>query len=498
MTQHLITSRTDWNEHLLQEIYSHIEEVGVGDLELDVYPNQIEIISAEQMIDAYASVGLPVHYNHWSFGKEFLSNWTRYQKGRMGLAYEIVINSNPCISYLMEENNAIMQTLVMAHAAFGHNFVFKNNYMFKDWTAAGSIIDYMIFAKNYIRDCEEKYGEEEVERVLDAAHALASHAIDKRKRRHKKKQTADEKRAEQLQREEEDRQNFDIIIKTTSKAPPPPTPDRDDEDLELSGDEENLVYFIYKNAPNLEPWKREVLRIIHKIRQYFYPQGQDKVLNEGMATFTHVYILNELERKGIISPDAQIAWLHSHSNVVHQPQWTDRFFSGFNPYALGLAILNEVRRVCEHPTKEDEEWFPNLVGKPWRAAIKDAVTNYRDESFIEQFMTPKLIRDWRLFVLGAKKNKGIVEEISDEMGYRKVRARLASNYNPINYVPDIVVRAAKLKKDRKLVLEYRPFQERLLHKDYAEKTLAYVRYLWGYEVELVQLLEGHEITIYKA
>ncbi len=45
----------------------------------------------------------------------------------MGLAYEIVINSDPCISYVMEENTATMQTLVIAHAAFGHNHFFKNN-----------------------------------------------------------------------------------------------------------------------------------------------------------------------------------------------------------------------------------------------------------------------------------------------------------------------------------------------------------------------------------
>ncbi len=498
MTTPLITSRTDWNESLLQEVYTHIEEIALGDLGLDVYPNQIEVISAEQMIDAYASIGLPVHYHHWSFGKQFLSNWNKYQKGRMGLAYEIVINSNPCISYLMEENDAITQALVMAHAAFGHNFVFKHNYMFKEWTTAGSIIDYMIFAKNYIRDCEEKYGEHEVELVLDAAHSLANHAVDKRKRRHKRKLSEDEQRAEQLKREEEERQNFDIIIKTTSRPAPPLTPDREEDDLELSGDEENLLYFIYKNAPNMEPWKREILRIVHKIRQYFYPQGQDKVLNEGMATFTHFYIMSELERKGIISPDAQLAWLAMHSNVIYQPEFTSRHYSGFNPYALGLAVLKEVRRVCEEPTKEDEEWFPNLVGRPWRPVIRDAVTNYRDESFIEQFMTPKLIRDWRLFALNIQKNKGVVREISDDQGYREVRATLAQSYNPINYTPDIVVRAAKLKKDRKLVLEYRPYMDRLLHKDYAEKTMKYVKYLWGYEVEMVQLLEGHEITIYKA
>ena len=102
MAEPLITSRTDWDIPLLNEIYSHIEDIAVNDLKLDVYPNQIEVISAEQMIDAYASIGLPVNYSHWSFGKDFLKNWTKYQKGKMGLAYEIVINSDPCISYLME------------------------------------------------------------------------------------------------------------------------------------------------------------------------------------------------------------------------------------------------------------------------------------------------------------------------------------------------------------------------------------------------------------
>ena len=78
----------------------------------------------------------------------------------MGLAYEIVINSNPCIAYLMEENSMTMQALVIAHAAYGHNSFFKNNYLFTTWTSADSIIDYLLFAKNYIAQCEERYGEE--------------------------------------------------------------------------------------------------------------------------------------------------------------------------------------------------------------------------------------------------------------------------------------------------------------------------------------------------
>src|SRR5271167_4142133 len=220
MTQPLITSRTDWTPELITDITKIIEEVAHDELDIDpskdIYTNQIEIIPAEMMIDAYASIGMPINYSHWSFGKQFLKNWNKYQKGRMGLAYEIVINSNPCISYLMEENPAITQALVISHAAIGHNYVFKNNFMFKEWTTPGSIIDYMIFAKNYIKECEEKYGEDEVELFIDAAHALSTHAVDKQKRKHQKKKTEEDKMKEDADKADEKQKDLDIIIATTS------------------------------------------------------------------------------------------------------------------------------------------------------------------------------------------------------------------------------------------------------------------------------------------
>lgn len=493
MKEPLITSRTDWDEKLVREIYTHIEDIAINDLKLDVYTNQIEVISAEQMIDAYTSIGLPVHYNHWSFGKAFMRDFTKYQKGDMGLAYEIVINSDPCISYLMEENNAITQALVIAHAAFGHNFVFKNNYLFKEWTSASSIVDYMIFAKNYIRECEEKYGEDEVELVLDAAHALSNHGVDKRRRKHVRKMSDEEIAAEALQRAEEEQQKLDIILKKMKMERPELD---EDEDEDLVGEEENLLYFIFKNAPNMEQWKREILRIVYKVNQYFYPQGQTKVLNEGFATHTHYYIMTELEKRGVISADAHIAWLHLHSNVIYQPNFDSRHFDGFNPYALGFAIFQDIRRICENPTEEDREWFPNLVGKDWREMQKHAASEYRDESFIEQFLSPHLIRELRLFAIGSVKEgedgeyyqigDTIVKEISDEVGYAEVRRALASQFNRINYVPEIVVHSAAMKDDRLLTLEYKEFAKRPLYEPYAEQTLDFISYLWGYPVRLVQ------------
>jgi stage V sporulation protein R len=143
----------------VRHVYEAIEAIARDDLGLDVYPNQIEIISAEQMLDAYSSVGMPLMYAHWSYGKRFVRDEVLYRKGYQALAYEIVINSNPCISYCMEENTIAMQAVVIAHAAFGHNHFFKNNYLFQQWTDPAGILDYLDFAKRYVATCEELQGE---------------------------------------------------------------------------------------------------------------------------------------------------------------------------------------------------------------------------------------------------------------------------------------------------------------------------------------------------
>ena len=159
-------SKSDWDYDTIAYADEVTSKIGKEYLKLDIYPNQIEIVSSEQMIDAYSLIGLPISYNHWSFGMQYASTHQSYTKGKQGLAYEMVINSNPCISYNMEDNSTCLMVLVLAHAAQGHNHFFKNNYMFKQWTDADHIIDYMKFAKKYVSDCEGKYGLEDVEDVL--------------------------------------------------------------------------------------------------------------------------------------------------------------------------------------------------------------------------------------------------------------------------------------------------------------------------------------------
>src|SRR3954462_12427591 len=252
----------DWDFKTIQRIHDACEAIAIGDLGLSVYPNQIEVITSEQMLDAYSSVGMPLYYKHWSFGKQFAHQEASYRKGLMGLAYEIVINSSPCISYLMEENTATMQTLVVAHAAFGHNHFFKNNYLFKQWTDADGILDYLDFAKGFIAECEERHGHREVERLLDAAHALMSNSVHRYPRRSKPDLRTEEKRARERWEHEERVYNdlWRSVVPAKKGEAGAAAAIEEQRKALLQLPQENILYFLEKTAPKLRPWQREILR----------------------------------------------------------------------------------------------------------------------------------------------------------------------------------------------------------------------------------------------
>jgi spore cortex formation protein SpoVR/YcgB (stage V sporulation) len=491
----LLFTEAEWDFATLDRTYKAIEEIALNDLKLDVYPNQVEIISSEQMLDAYSSLGMPLMYHHWSFGKLFAREDTMYRAGYSALAYEIVINSSPCISYLLEENTMTMQALVMAHAAFGHNHFFKNNYLFRQWTNAEGILDYLAFAKHYISACEERYGRDEVELVLDAAHALMDQGVFRYRRPPKpSRERVLEKRRRRAAYEEEAYNDLWRTLPAGIEPPaaPPTLVDEDEFDGEIKLPEENLLYFIEKNSPTLRGWQREILRIVRNMAQYFYPQRQTKVMNEGCATFVHHTIMNILYDRGLISEGSLLEFLHSHTSVVFQPEFDDRRFGGLNPYALGFAMMSDIRRIAEAPTAEDRDWFPDFAGSgDWGGALKDAWANYRDESFIEQFLSPKLIRDFRLFSLYDKADEGAyrVSAIHDEQGYRKVRSLLARQYDPGIADPNIQVVDADLKGDRTLFLEHKMYRGIPLQHATKDQVVAHIERLWGHDVVLEEVAD---------
>ena len=486
----LLYEGADWDFGTIRRIYDAVEKIALEDLGLDVYVNQVEIVSSEQMLDAYSSIGMPLLYKHWSFGKHFARNEAFYRAGMQGLAYEMVINSNPCISYNMEENTATMQTLVIAHAAFGHNHFFKNNYLFRQWTDANGILDYLDFAKGYIASCEERYGEAEVERVLDAAHALWNQGVHKYPRRRVADLASEERR--ERERREHEQAIYNDLWRTLPAKEAAKQGDSYEERRRalLQLPQENILYFLEKTAPRLQPWQREILRIVRQVAQYFYPQGQTKVMNEGCATYVHYRIMNKLYEQGSINDGALMEFLHSHTNVVFQPQFDDRRYSGMNPYALGFAMMEDIARIATDPTEEDREWFPDIAGVgDEMKLLRDVWANYRDESFILQFLSPRLIRHFKLFGVADDANESTlrVQSIHDERGYKRIRQSLARQYDIAWQMPDIQVVDVNLAGDRKLILHHRALNRVLLDEADARHVLQHLADLWGYDVVMKEV-----------
>ncbi len=492
-----LPSGSEWTFELIERYDREIARVAER-YELDTYRNQIEIITAEQMMDAYAANGMPINYTHWTFGKRFLSTEQTYKRGHMGLAYEIVINSNPCISYLMEENTLPMQALVVAHACYGHNSFFKGNYLFRTWTHADSIIDYLVFAKSYIAECERRYGEVEVEQILDACHALQNLGVDRYKR--PPRRSLAQEQARQKEREAYVQAQVNDMWRTLPKRQ-----SRDDGDLEPNfppEPQENLLYFVEKHAPLLEPWQRELARIVRKLAQYFYPQRQTQVMNEGWATFWHYTILQTMYDEGLVSESFMLEVLHSHTSVLTQLPFDHPYYSGINPYSLGFAMFRDLRRICEDPTEEDRKWFPDIAGGDWLKTLDYAMRNFKDESFISQFLSPKVIRDFRLFFLADDDRDPTlnVEAIHDDSGYRRVREALSRQYAISERDPNIQVTHVDVSGDRSLTLQHFRRDRKPLATDY-KAVMKHLGWLWGFTVKLDTVNDDgsveqlHEVTV---
>lgn len=472
---------SDWTFEKLEDYHKKIKQVAQR-YRLDTYPNQIEIITSEQMMDAYSSVGMPIGYSHWSYGKKFIQTQQGYHRGQMGLAYEIVINSNPCIAYLMEENSMTMQALVIAHACYGHNSFFKTNYLFTTWTDADSIIDYLVFAKKFVSECEEKYGIEAVENLLDSCHALMNLGVDRYKR--PTKISMHDELLRQQEREEYLQSQVNDLWRTVPKSG---QKDQLTKKRFPSDPQENILYFIEKNAPLLKPWQREVIRIVRKISQYFYPQKQTQVMNEGWATFWHYTILNTLYDDGFVDDKFMLEFLHHHTNVVNQPAYNSPYYNGINPYALGFSMFVDIRRICEEPTEEDRHWFPDIAGSDWLETLHFACKNFKDESFISQYLSPHLMREMKLFSVtdDSELNYVLVDSIHNEAGYQKIRENLAKQYNLSNLEPNIQVYDVQVDGDRSMTLRYYPHQSIPLG-DSTDQMLKHLYQLWGFEIKLEQ------------
>jgi stage V sporulation protein R len=444
----------------------------VQEFGLTCYPQEFELCDHTQMLSLMAYSGMPSHYPHWSYGKSFERQKTLYDHGVSGLPYEMVINSDPCLAYLMRQNSLALQVLTIAHV-YGHNDFFANNFTFSHLHADLVIETFKNHAnrvRGYIAD--PSIGQEAVELVLDAAHALSLQC--RRNPAIRQRSPAEQKRAA-LEAAGPSPDPFQSI----HKRPGYEVPELSRIPLEP---EEDLLVFLRDYSPKLADWQRDLLTIVHEQTQYFLPQIETKIMNEGWACYWHRAIMNSLD----LPADLHMEFIVRHNQVV-RPIPGD-----INPYHLGLKVWDDIVRRYDDPTPQEIEEF----GKPDRSG-RDAIFQVRDVdrdvSFLRRFLTQKLMREMDMIEVEPEGDDLVVSRISDENDWQNVKRTLLS-FIGMGGTPVIKVIDADHGGNRTLLLRHE-YDGRELLLDYAEKTLRFVQQLWGRRVDLQTTLDGREVCL---
>lgn len=417
---------------------------------LDWHPVEYEICDYFDMMGNMTYIGMPVHYQHWSFGRDFDRLQQMYDAGLEGLPYELIINANPSIAYLMRENELPLQVLIMAHCV-GHSDFFKNNVSFSQTRPESVLERFKTSAKRIRRYIEDpSIGVVRVEEVLDASRALKFHTARYPNIKRLTHREQEEKYRKLIQNDKLGRyKDFDI-----DKFPLEP--------------DDDVLKFIAINSPVLTDWERDIVEIVHDEGQYFIPQARTKIANEGWASFIHYSILNELK----LPPDYHMMFIQTHNQVI-------RPLNGrINPYHLGFNI------------------FQRIYKKHGMEKCLQVRESYSDETFVQEFVDEELCYDLNLFSFSKKKAKQdhyviTVDDVADEIGWKKVRHDLVRSVG-INSIPNISV--TNVKMNGTLVLKH-DHDGRDLELNYAQKMVGHIKRLWGDPVMLETIVEDELFVI---
>jgi stage V sporulation protein R len=417
----------------------------VADFGLDCYPQEFELCDHNGMLGYMAYSGMPSHYPHWSYGKGYEKLKTLYDHGVSGLPYEMVINSNPALAYLMRDNTLLLQVLTIAHV-YGHNDFFKRNFTYSSTRAEYTIELFKAHALRVRRYVEDpSIGIEKVERIMDAAHALS---LQRRRNLAIRKLT----QAEQIERALDSARPADDPFKRIH--PPKDYVEPNIRKVPYEP-EEDVLLFIRDNNPFLHEWEKDVLTIVDEESKYFIPMIETKIMNEGWASYWHKRILESLD----LEQGLRLEFIVRHNQVV-------RPIPGqLNPYHLGLRIWEDLHRRYTDPTPEEikRDGAPNKSGDE---KIFEAREVERDSSFVRRYLTQELAREMDLFQY---------EPRGDDIGTATI--------------PVIKIEDADFGQNRTLYLRHY-HDGRDLHLEYAEKTLAYLYRLWGRECILESAIQG--------
>ena len=153
-------------------------------------------------------------------------------------------------------------------------------------------------------------------------------------------------------------------------------------------------------------------------------------------------------------------------------------------------MMRDIERIVTEPDDEDREWFPDIAGTgDAMAVLREVWANYRDESFIAQFLSPRLMRQMHMFHLcdDPAEDGILVADIHNERGYRRIRRELAKQYD-VGYIdPNIEVVDVDLAGDRRLMLRHHVVKGAQLFETDAKRVLQHLADLWSYDVSLQEV-----------
>jgi stage V sporulation protein R len=445
---------------------------------LKCYPQEFEICDHHEMIGYMAYTGMPSHYAHWSHGKSYERQKTMYDYGVTGLPYEMVINSNPCVAYLMRDNTLLLQVLTIAHV-YGHNDFFANNFTFTSGTQGKYVLEMFKNHANRVASYSEdpSIGVENVESVLDDAHAVC---YQRSRNLAIQKLSQDEQRLRAWQRAQpvedpwrEIHPPHQYVAPNLGKTPVEPM--------------EDILQFIAEFNPYLPEWKRDLLTIVDKQTQYFMPQMETKIMNEGWASYWHHKILNELK----LPQGMHLELLVRHNQVLRPHP------GGLNPYHLGFVMWHDIERrwnqgdtgreyTDDKPTFDVSSVDENDT--PGRKKIFEIRESDRDQSFLRRFLTRELMDELNLFQHERRGKERVVTKVPDEDNWRDVKETLIKGVGT-GSIPVIKVEDADFGRNRTLYLKHH-HDGRDLQLEYAEHTLKHISRLWEREVVLETSING--------
>ncbi|KIL22117.1 hypothetical protein B4134_1024 [Bacillus safensis] len=450
-------------KRLLQRAIDEITEIAEG-FGLDFYPMRYEICPAE-IIYTFGAYGMPTRFSHWSFGKQFHKMKLHYDLG-LSKIYELVINSNPCYAFLLDNNTLVQNKLIVAHV-LAHCDFFKNNCRFQN--TKRDMVESMSAAAERIKEYEHIYGTKEVEAFLDAVLAIQEH-IDPSLVRSKLSWNMDDEESEDDKPKRQtpyddlwgmDEPKMREKKKTVKQFPPKP--------------EKDLLLFIEAHSRELEPWQRDVLTMLREEMLYFWPQLETKIMNEGWASYWHQRIMRELD----LDSSESIEFAKLNAGVV-QPSKT-----GINPYYLGLKIFEDIEERYNNPCEELKK--AGVTEGSGRSKMFEVREIESDISFIRNYLTKDLVmrEDLYLFQKQGRDYKVIDKE------WKAVRDQLVSMRVNGGF-PYLTVIDGDYLKNNELYIKHW-YEGIELDLKYLEKVLPYLYQLWGRSVHIESVLEGKEV-----